>query len=116
MRQRAPCSIFFTDAGAAELGLVATLPNLSAPMKADFLEKTMQGQKHKNVGRSPQRSQTISGDETKGLTAISTQQGMQPSSIDLATADRSVRPRPILSLPMIGAIEPPTGAASPEQA
>jgi hypothetical protein len=49
-------------------------------MKDNFLERIMHVQEHKNVGRSSQRSETVSGDETKGLSAMSTQKRIQPEA------------------------------------
>jgi len=74
----------------------------------------MQDPEHRNMGRSPERSEAVSGDETKGLTAISTQQTVQPETVDPATAAPSVRLRQKLSIPAFGAVKPVNDAVTPE--
>jgi hypothetical protein len=73
----------------------------------------MRDQQHMNAGRSPQRSEAVSGNETKGQTPISAERTIQPEGVAVA---RSSRPRAKLSLPQLRASKPASGSATPDQA
>jgi hypothetical protein len=75
----------------------------------------MQDQQHKNVGRSPQRSEAVSGDDAKGLTPISVERTVQPEAVAPTTTARSL-PRPKLSLPLPRVSKSESGSIMPDQA
>jgi hypothetical protein len=76
----------------------------------------MRDKHHTNVGRSPQRSEAISGDEAKGLTPISAERAIQPEAVALTIAARSLRSRPRLSLPLHRANKTAGASVTPDQA
>ena len=85
-------------------------------MKVGFPERKMQNQEHKNVGRSPERSEAVAGNETKGLIATSTQKAVKPAETATPAQLQLLRPRPKLSPPLRPAIKPANSVATPEQA
>jgi len=76
----------------------------------------MRDRQQKNMGRSPQRSEAISGDEAKGLTPIPAGRTVQPEAVNPATITRPLRPRRTLSLPALRAGKPANGSTTPGQA
>ena len=76
----------------------------------------MRDRQQKNMGRSPQRSEAVSGDEAKGLTPIPAERTVQPEAVNPASTARSLRPLRTLSLPARRAGKPADGSATPGQA
>jgi hypothetical protein len=66
----------------------------------------MQNLEPKNVGRAPERSETVAGNEVTGQPAIRTQQAIQPEPVEAENRLRLPRRRAKLSLTLSRALKP----------